>query len=88
MLKIREFSTINWKKKGEKVSVSMKKKGLTMLLVLVIVVVAECLICAHFVNKWIDDGTLVVKENGKSAGTADYAAEMMVSDVSTGINMQ
>ncbi len=53
----------------------MKKKGLTLLLVLVIVIIAETAIGMHFVNKWIDDGTLVFEENGKAAALAGYTAE-------------
>lgn len=63
----------------------MKKKGLTLLLVIVIVVIAETAIGMHFVNKWIDDGTLVFEENGKAAALAGYTAEMTVSGFDAGI---
>lgn len=52
-----------------------KKRGLMLLIVLVVIIAAEILIGMHFVNKWTaeaENGT------GSSAAPSAYASEMQL----------
>ena len=52
-----------------------KKRGLMLLIVLVVIIAAEILIGMHFVNKWTAEA-----ENGtdSSAAPSAYASEMQL----------
>ena len=53
-----------------------KKRGLMLLLVLVVIIAAEILIGMHFVNKWTAEAENATPDS--SASSSAYASEMLL----------